>query len=96
MGEPVVVGKYTLQPVAQVTGQCTSGESETWSGAGAWLRVTPIKVIVCENDGEKYEVPIIDDTREALQEIVRGGLLVAALCGLAIIGISIFRDKARR
>jgi len=89
VGEPIAVAKYTLQPVAQVTGQRMSIEGETGGGAGAWLRVNPVKVIVCEDGGKEYEVSITDDTREAVQQIAQAGLLVAAVCGLAIIGIKI-------
>ena len=91
VGEPIAVAKYTLQPVAQVTGQRMSIEGETGGGAGALLRVTPVKVIVSESDGKEYEVPITDDSREVVHQIAQAGLLVAAVCGLAIIGIRIFR-----
>ena len=41
VGESVVVGEYTIQPVVQVTGWHLTARGETGEGAGALLRVSP-------------------------------------------------------
>ena len=51
-GEPVIVGEYSLQPVAQVAGWHMTAKGETGQGAGALLRVKPLEVIVRKGDGE--------------------------------------------
>ncbi|MFQ5342438.1 MAG: hypothetical protein ACE5F6_12910 [Anaerolineae bacterium] len=84
-GQPIAVGGRTIQPVAQVAGWVGSGGSETGGGAGAWLRVTPIEVVVHETDGAERRVPITDPTREAMRGIVLSAILVAAVCWLIII-----------
>jgi len=90
VGESVVVGEYTVQPVAQVTGWHMTAKGETGEGAGAWLRVTPLEVIVGKGEDEPYPVPVTNETQAAMKGIVLGGLLVAALCWLLIIGANIF------
>ena len=91
VGESVVVGEYTVQPVAQVTGWHMTARGETGQGAGAWLRVTPLEVIVGKGEDAPYPVPMTNETQAAMKGIAIGGLLVAALCWFVIIGAKIFR-----
>lgn len=84
-GQPITVGERTIQPAAQVAGWVGSGGGETGGGAGAWLRVTPVEVVVREGDGTEHRVPITDPTREAMRGIVLSAFLVAAVCWLIII-----------
>ena len=90
-GESVVVGEYTLQPVAQVTGWHLTARGETAEGAGALLRVTPIEVIVGKGDDEPYPVPLTNESQEAMKGIAIAGLSIAAICWFVIIGVNIFR-----
>ena len=91
VGESIVVGEYTVQPVAQVTGWHMTARGETGHGAGALLRVTPLEVIVGKGEDEPYPVPMTNETEAAMKGIAIGGLLVAVLCWFAIIGAKIFR-----
>ena len=86
-----MVGEYTMQPVAQVTGWHMTARGETGEGAGAWLRVTPLEVIVGKGEAEPYPVPITDETQAAMKGIALGGLLIAALCWFVILGAKVFR-----
>ena len=90
-GESMVVGEYTLQPVAQVTGWHMTARGETAEGAGALLRVSPLKVIVGKGDDEPYPVPTTNESQEAMKGIAIAGLSVAAICWFVIIGANIFR-----
>ena len=66
-GESVVVGEYSLQPVAQVAGWQMKAKGETGQGAGALLRVKPIEVIVSKGDGEPFPVHLTSETEEAIK-----------------------------
>ncbi len=91
VGESVVVGEYTVQPVAQVTGWHMTARGETGEGAGAWLRVTPLEVIVGKGEDKPYPVPMTNETQAAIKGIALGGLLVFILCWFVIFGAKIFR-----
>jgi uncharacterized spore protein YtfJ len=91
VGEPVVVGEYTLQPVAQVTGWYTTARGESGEGVGGWLRVTPVEVLVGKGEDETRPVPLTNETQATLQRIARGGLLIAALSWIVILAVKIFR-----
>ncbi len=82
VGEPIPVGERTIQPVARVTGWRGSKQGETGGGAGAWLRVTPVEVMVREGNGTEYRIPITDPTRETERRMVLAALLVAVLSWL--------------
>ena len=84
-GHPITVRERTIQPVAQVAGWAASGGDETGGGAGAWLRVKPVEVVVREGDGTERRVPITEPTREAMRGMVLSALLVAAVCWLIMI-----------
>ncbi|MFC1996806.1 hypothetical protein ACFLXI_04265 [Chloroflexota bacterium] len=90
-GESMVVGEYTVQPVAQVTGWYMTASGETGEGAGALLRVTPLEVVVGKGEDEPYPIPLTNETEAALKGIGLGGLFVAALCWFGIISAKIFR-----
>lgn len=85
VGEPIRVGERTIQPVARVTGWHGSGGSETDGGAGVWLHVTPIEVVVHESDGNEHRVSVTDPTREAMRGIVSSALMVAVVCWLLML-----------
>ena len=95
IGEPLVVGERTLQPVAHLAGWSGAGGNRSGAGAGAWLKLVPVKVIVREGDDGGYDVPIVDETGEAIRGITMGALAVAALCWLLMLIIR-WRAKAKR
>ena len=90
-GESMVVDKYTVQPVAQVTGRYMTASGETGEGAGALLRVTPLEVIVSKGEDQPYPISLTNETEAALKGIALGGLFVAVLCWFGIISAKIFR-----
>ena len=90
-GESMVVGEYTLQPVAQVTGRYVTASGETGKGAGGGLRITPLEVIVGKAEGEPYPISLTNETEAALKGISIAGLLIAAFCWFVIIGVNIFK-----
>ena len=90
-GQPMVIGEYTVQPVAQATGWYMTASGETGQGAGALLRITPLEVIVGKGEDEPYPIPLTDETEAALKGIAQAGFFVAALCWLGIISAKIFR-----
>ena len=94
-GEAMVVGAYTLQPVAQVTGWHATVSGETGRGAGALLRVTPLEVIVGKGEAEPYSISLASETDAAMQGIAQAGIVVAALCGFGIIIANFLRILRR-
>ena len=90
-GESVVVGEYSLQPVAQVAGWHITVNGETGQGAGALLRVKPLEVIVSKGDSEPYPIHLTSDAEEAMKGIATSALAIAALCSFIILGANIFR-----
>jgi ADP-ribosylglycohydrolase len=90
-GESVVVGEYSLKPVAQVAGWHMTAKGETGQGAGALLRVKPLEVIVSKGDGEPYPIHLTSETEEAMQGIAISALAIAALCSFIILGANILR-----
>ena len=89
-GQSIVVGEYTIQPIAQVSGWHMTAKGETAEGAGALLRVMPIEVIVGKGEDEPYPVPLTDESQEAMKGIAMAGLSVAIICWIVIIGAKIF------
>ena len=88
-GGAMVVGEYTLQPVAQVTGRYLTAKGETGKGAGAWLRINPLEVIVGKGEDEPYPISLTNETETALKGIAAAGFFIAALCWFIIIGVNI-------
>jgi len=64
-------------------------------GSGAWVRLSPVKVVVQEQDGSEQEVPIVDPTREALRGIAMGALLIGILGWLLLLVIKLKRRSAK-
>jgi hypothetical protein len=96
VGEPMVIGEYSIQPVAQAAGWQLTARGETGEGAGALLRVTPLEVIVRKGEGEPYPLLLANETEEAMKGIALGGLVIAAFCWIVILGAKIFRLKDLR
>ena len=89
-GQAMVVGEYTLQPVAQVTGRYLTARGETGKGAGGGLRITPLEVIVGKGEDGPYPISLTNETEAALKGITVAGLLIAALCWFVIIGVNVY------
>jgi hypothetical protein len=81
VGEPMTVGERTIQPVARVAGWRTAGGNAS-GGAGAWLRVTPVELVVREGEINEYRIPITDGTRTVRRRMAVAALLVAVGCWL--------------
>ena len=95
-GESVVVGEYSLQPIAQVTGWHITAKGETGQGAGALLRVKPLEVIVSKADGEPYPIHLTSESEEAMKGIAISALVIAALCSFIILGANILKILKER
>ena len=97
-GEPVVVGEYTIQPVAQAVGWRLTAQDETSKGAGGWIRIKPVEVIVGKGEDQTYLVPITNEKQEAMKGIGIAALSIAALCWFVIIGVTVskyFKEKEK-
>ena len=90
VGEPILVGSRAVQPVARLNGWVGGNISEQGGGAGAWVRVRPVEVVVREADGAESRVPIVDAEQAALRGMVVPALAVAGLCAAIIAGKMLF------
>ncbi len=75
-GQPIKLGERTVQPVARVVG---------WSGSlgkttgGAWLRTMPVEVLVTDQDGQTYRVPISVSKNDTVRWLALASVLVLPL-----------------
>ena len=90
VGEPILVGSRAVQPVARLSGWAGGNMGEQGGGAGAWVRVRPVEVVVREADGAESRVPIVDAEQAALRGMVVPALAVAGLCAAIIAGKMLF------
>jgi len=97
IGEPILVGGRAVQPVARLSGWAGGKMSEQGGGAGAWVRVRPVEVVVREVDGTESRVPIVDAGEAAMRGMAMQGLAVAGICAAIIAGKMLFGVlRARR
>ena len=90
VGEPILAGGRTIQPVARLSGWAGGNMSEQGGGAGAWVRVRPVEVVVREADGTESRVPIVDAEQAAIRGMVVPALAVAGICAAIIAGKMLF------
>ncbi len=94
-GEPIQVGGRTIQPVARADGWYGVAAGETGAGAGGWVHLAPLDVLVQEADGSQHRLPITDPNGEALRKMFGVMLPVAGVC-LAIMAIVAVARAMRR
>jgi hypothetical protein len=86
-GPQITVGGRTVQPLARLTGQVREGSGPSGSGAGAWLRLTPVEVMVHDPDGAERRIAVIDPTARILQGMAALAAFIAT-AGAALILIA--------
>ena len=82
-GAQITVGGRTVQPLARLTGQQSSGAPAS-SGAGAWVRLTPIAVIVREPDGSERRIAVANPTGQIMRVLIAVAAFVATISALLI------------
>lgn len=93
VGEPIHVGQCKLTPVARLVGGRGAAGGPQGGGRGAGIRLSPTKVLVQDSDGAEYELPIVDDSKEAMQGIAMGWLVIGVLGWLLVL---LLKSKRRR
>jgi len=96
VGEPILAGGRAVQPVARLSGWTGGNMSEQSGGAGAWVRVRPVEVVVREADGAESRVPIVDAGEAAVRGMMMQGLAVAGICAAIIAGKMLFGALSAR
>jgi len=84
-GPQITVGGRTVQPLARLTGQSRADNGPTGGGAGAWLRLTPVEVIVGVPDGAERRIAVTNPTARILQRMAALAAFVAACSALLIL-----------
>jgi hypothetical protein len=92
-GPEITVGGHTIQPVARMTGQQSSGGNSTSVWGYASVRVTPDGVIVRQADGAEQRVQVTDPTRAAIQSMAMTAGAIAALCMAIMLIVRIVRGR---
>jgi hypothetical protein len=83
-GQLIEVGPWTLDPVVRVTGYAGAGGEEQGAGGGAWLKVTPVEVVVRQPGQDDTPIPISPSTPALLRSLLVLSGVVAAVA-LAIL-----------
>ena len=74
---------------ATITSMDASGNvisTATGGGAGGWVRVRPVEVIVREGDGSERRVPIPDAEAAVLRSTIVQALAVCGVCAAVVAG----------
>jgi uncharacterized spore protein YtfJ len=87
-GPQITVGGHAVQPLARLTGQRGENSGPTGGGAGAWVRLTPLEVIVSSPDGAERRIAVTDPTARILQGM-------AALAAFIAVGSTVLILIAR-
>ena len=73
-GPQITVGGRTVEPLARLTGQHSENNGPSGGGAGAWVRLTPLEVIVSDPDGAERRIAVVNPTARILGDGRPGGL----------------------
>ena len=92
-GPQITVGGRTVQPLARLAGQHSENNGPSGGGAGAWVRLTPLEVIVSDPAGAERRIAVINPTARILGGMAALAAFVAA--GSAVL-ILIARLRERR
>ena len=84
-GPQVTVGGHTVQTLARLTGQRSENNGPSSGGAGAWVRLTPLEVIVSDPDGAKRRIAVINPTARILGGMAALAAFVAAGSAVLIL-----------
>ncbi len=74
-GRPIKIDQRTLGPVARMTG----GAGAWGQAEGVWLRTRPVEVLVTDENGRTYLVPITVQRNDTVRWLALAGALVLPL-----------------
>ncbi len=74
-GRPIKLGQRSLQPVARMAG----GTGSWGQAGGVWLRTRPVEVLVTDENGRTYRVPITVQRNDTVRWLALAGALVLPL-----------------
>ena len=92
-GEPILVGKHSLQPKARLSGFIGWGDGENGGGGGGWLKLKPLEVIARDAEGTEQRLDLNDPTAIALRGVAIAGMAVAVVSWLVMILVWVFRSR---
>ena len=93
VGNPQQVGGRRIQAVARLTGWVGGSSGPAGGGAGGWLRLRPMEVMVREVDGREHSVPMVDPNAQVMRSLAAPGLAIAAVCG-GLMAIAALRRRS--
>jgi len=84
-GPQITVGGHTVQPLARLTGQRREDSGSSGGGTGAWVRLTPLEVIVSDPGGAERRIAVTDPTTRILGGMAALAAFVAAASAVFIL-----------
>ena len=93
-GPQITVGGRTVQPLARLTGQDSENNGPSGGGAGAWVRLTPLEVIVSDPAGAERRIAVINPTARILGGMAALAAFVAAASAVLIL-LARLRDQRK-
>lgn len=84
-GPQITVGGHTVQPLARLTGQHSQNNGPSGGGAGAWVRLSPVEVIVSGTDGVERRIAMSDPTTQALRGMAAVAAFIAVSSAVLIL-----------
>jgi hypothetical protein len=84
-GPQITVGGHTVQPLARLTGQRSEEVGPEGGGAGAWVRLTPLEVVVSGPDGAERRIAVTNPTAQALQGMAALAAFIAVVSAALIL-----------
>jgi len=93
-GPQITVGGRTVQPLARLTGQHSENNGPSGGGAGAWVRLTPLEVIVSDPAGAERRIAVINPTARILGGMAALAAFVAAASAVLIL-LARLRDQRK-
>jgi hypothetical protein len=84
-GPQITVGGHTVQPLARLTGQRNEDIGPSGGGAGAWVRLTPLEIVVAEPGGAERRIAVTNPTARVLGGMAALAAFVAAGSAVMIL-----------
>jgi hypothetical protein len=84
-GPQITVGGHTVQPLARLTGQRSEENGPSGGGAGAWVRLTPLEIVVAEPNGAERRIAVTNPTARILGGMAALAAFVAVCSAVLIL-----------
>lgn len=85
VGSALDLGSQTVTPVARLSGYAGSGGGEGGAGGGAWLKITPLEVLVARQDGGQESLALAGGAEAVPMRAMAGFGLLIGVVGIVLL-----------